>query len=156
MQVLLYQGLSIVSKLIRLQTRSKFSHAAVRLTDGSVVESWASDGVRHMKTALDGHHPATIISIFHVDGDYSPELVEKFLLDQVGKKYDFRSVFRFMSRRDASTDPGPWFCSELVIAAFRAGGLDLLHGPASHISPRDVGLSPFLSKITTVGGYNAR
>ena len=37
-----------------------------------------------------------------------------------------------------------WSCSELVVAAFRAGGLSLLDGPPSHLSPRDLRLSPYL------------
>ena len=151
MQILLYQGRSMISKLIRAQTRSIYSHAAVRLTDGTMVEAWQSVGVRRMRDAFDGHSLGTLIDVHHVDGEYEEAAVEAFLLAQLGTGYDYKSVARFLSRRDSPAD-AKWFCSELVMAAFSAGGLELLNGPPSHISPRDLSLSPYIRKITTVGG----
>jgi uncharacterized protein YycO len=150
MQILLYQGRSLVSKAIRKQTDSIYSHAAVRMRDGSIIEAWQGVGVRQMKTVMDGHTPGTPVTVFHIDGEYEEDAVEAFLLKQVGKKYDYLSVARFITRWERPSND-KWFCSELVVAAFRKGGLDLLNGPAAKISPRDVSLSPLLQEITTLG-----
>src|SRR5579871_6249457 len=40
MRIALYQGKSPISLLIRWQTRSRYSHAAFLLDDGSVIEAW--------------------------------------------------------------------------------------------------------------------
>src|SRR5215469_1941664 len=40
MRIALYQGKSLISLLIRWQTRSRYSHAAFLLDDGSVIEAW--------------------------------------------------------------------------------------------------------------------
>lgn len=40
MRIALYQGKSAISRLIRWQTRSQYSHAAFLLDDGSVIEAW--------------------------------------------------------------------------------------------------------------------
>jgi uncharacterized protein YycO len=148
MQILLYRGKSFISKAIQMQTRSIYSHCAVRLRDGTMAESWATAGVRHMKSAFDGHTPRTKIDVYHIDGEYSADKVEEFLLKQVGKDYDYASIARFISRRTSPAD-SKWFCSELCVAAFRYGGLSLLNGNPSEHSPRDVSLSPLLRKIAT-------
>ena len=151
MQVLLYQGLSFVSRLIKGQTRSIYSHAAIRLLDGTVVEAWAGAGVRRIPNASFGHKDGTLVDVFHVEGDYDASKVEAFLLSQVGQDYDYWSVARFLTRRRSPAND-KWFCSELAVEAFRQGGLSLLNGPPSMHSPRDVALSPLLRKITTLGG----
>jgi len=150
MKVLLYRGRSIISRGIQLQTRSKYSHAAVMLDDRTVIEAWHKGGVRRLDSPFDGHSEKTLIDVYKVDDTYYPEIVEDFLKQQIGKKYDFRSVLRFMTRIKAK-DNDKWFCSELVVEAFRRGGIDLLKGPAGMLSPRDLGISPHLTKLDTMG-----
>ena len=48
-----------------------------------------------------------------------------FLLDQLGKDYDWRSGWGFAIGNAAWYDPSDWFCFELVAAQMRAGGLRL-------------------------------
>ena len=120
MRILGYKGKSMTSKLIQLQTRSEYSHVAIMLDDLSVVEAWQGTGVR-----------------------------KDFLLTQLGKKYDYSSVFRFVTRRDA-LDNDRIFCSELVELAFIRGGLRLLRGNPSHHSPRDTVMCPYLKYLRTI------
>lgn len=40
MRIALYQGKSFISRLIRWQTRSRYSHAAFLLDNGNVIEAW--------------------------------------------------------------------------------------------------------------------
>lgn len=146
MKILAYKGTGLVSKLIRLQTRSEYSHVAIQLLDGTVVEAWAAGGVRHVASPLEAHKSKTEIDVFLLTEEFDSGAVLQFLNSQLGKKYDFRSIFRFLTRRSSPLDDR-WFCSELVLAAFRMGGLELLaRVPSSEVSPRDITISPLLRK----------
>ncbi len=139
--VLLFRGRGAISALIRWQTRSPFSHAALLMPDGRIVESWQGAGVR-VKALADWSD----IDVFDVPsmsaGQWNDAL--RFATDFVGAGYDYRSVMRFVSRRGASED-GRWFCSELVFAALQAAGVDLLERiAASEVSPGLLSLSPLL------------
>lgn len=76
--------------------------------------------------------------------------VERFLLDELDKSYDYGSVLRFVSREQAARrDSGKWFCSELVFAALQKGGLNLLSRIEPWaVSPGLLAYSPYLKQIT--------
>ena len=133
----------MVSKLIKLQTRSDYSHVAVELTDGGVIEAWQSGGVRRIDNAFVDHSPRTVIDAYRVLAYFDEAAVEEYLYNSIGQAYDFSSVLRFVTRRHA-TDNTKKFCSELVELAFKAGGCNLLNGNPSEHSPRDTLLSPHL------------
>ena len=127
MRIAAYRGKSFVSRAIRWQTRGVYSHIAVMLSDDEIVEAWHNPArVRIIKSLSDGHTPGTQVDIFEVPT--TPEqdaIIRSFLLAQVGKKYDFAGVVRFMSRRDKD-NIDKWFCSELAFAAFQLAGVYLL------------------------------
>ena len=116
------------------------------LEDGSVIEAWHKGGVRHVKDPADGHKPGTVVDVYSIKAEFDEYVAELFLTEQIGKKYDFRSVARFVSRRKAIVN-GKWFCSELAEAALIMGGLALLRGDPENHSPRDTAMSPYL-KLT--------
>lgn len=149
MKILQYRGVSIISKGIQLQTRSPYSHSAIMLDDGSVIEAWHKGGVRHLRDPFEGHDDKTVIDVYEIQADFNENVTMAFLRGQLGKKYDFRSVIRFLTRL-RSRDNDKWFCSELVVEALRAGGLTLLRGHSSMFSPRDVAMSPYLFKTETL------
>lgn len=149
MKILAYRGKSWVSKAIRWQTRSKYSHIAIELDNGSVIEAWHIGGVAHNKNFKVAHTPGTLVDVFGIIGDFDEVAASVFLLDQVGKKYDFGSIVRFMTRRTEPHDD-KWFCSELAMEALHAGGVDILKRiPASHVSPGQLVTSPILAFIET-------
>ena len=149
MKILGYRGTSITSHLIKLQTRSKYSHIGVMLHDGSVVEAWQGTGVRQIENAFIGHADNTLIDVFDIHADFDEPATTKYLLEQIGKKYDYKSVWRFLSRRNAP-DNESLFCSELAELALIAGGLRLLNGNPSEHSPRDTLLSTVLIYNETI------
>ena len=144
-RILLYKGKSITSRLIEWQTRSPYSHAAIQLSDGRVVEAVGKYGVHVIDDPRFGHAPGTEIDayIYHQAVSAAAEYAAaKWLYQQLGKQYDYRSVFRFMSRVPASENDR-WFCSELV-----AEFCDRLYRPlfnsralSHNVSPRDVSMS---------------
>lgn len=139
--VLLFRGRGAISALIRWQTRSPFSHAALLMPDGRIVESWQGAGVR-VKTLADWDG----VDFFDVPSmtDFQWSLALDFALELVGRGYDYRAVARFVSRRPAA-DNERWFCSELVFAALEAAGVSLLERiDAAAVSPGLLSLSPLL------------
>lgn len=127
-RVALFRGKSLISRAIQWQTRSPYSHAAFLLPDGRVLEAWHQGGVRCV-APNDGHEKGTIIELYTVEGlnPARSDLALRFAMAQVGKEYDFSSVFRFVSRRqERRAAAGKWFCSELVFAALQKGGVNVL------------------------------
>lgn len=143
MKLNLHRGSSFVSKLILWQTRGQFSHASITLRDGRVVESREFIGVRVLPS-LDPRVGETITTYEVPTTDRQAEEIERFLLSQVGKKYDYVSLIRFLDRTPiAHWDKTKWFCSELAFEAFRTAGIVLLQNiKAWAVSPEILGLAP--------------
>lgn len=140
-KILLFRGRGIISRLIRWQTRSRYSHAAFLLPDGRILEAWQGSGVRvaHVPDWCD-------IDVFAVEGvdRLQWSAVLGFARAQIGKGYDYRGVFRFLSRR-RTPDNGRWFCSELVFASLAKAGVDLLRDTdPAEVSPGMLARSPLL------------
>lgn len=139
--VLLFRGRGAISAAIRWQTRSRYSHAALRLRDGRIVESWQGAGVQ-IKTLTDW----TGIDAYLIPSATPAQWDEA--LDQacylVGHGYDYWAIARFVSRRLMPFNDR-WFCSELVFWALARAGVRLLSriSPAE-VSPGLLALSPLL------------
>lgn len=145
MKVLGYRGKSLISKAIRFQTRSDYSHVALETSTGQVYEAWHIGGVRKNRSFRDGHQEGTEVDVFTSIIPVDEVQAMQFLDKQVGKDYDYRSVLRFLTRREAPED-GKWFCSELVMVVFNLFGTPLLHLEPWAASPRDVCISPILTR----------
>lgn len=143
MKILAFKGTSWISKAIRFQTRSPFSHIGIQLDDGSIIEAWHKGGVQHVANASVLHTPGTEVHVYRIDADLDTETAERFLLEQVGKKYDFRSVARFLSRRKSSAND-KYFCNELAEYACLFAGTRLLNGKPSEHAPGHTVMSPLL------------
>lgn len=145
MKLALYRGTSLVSRLIRWQTRSVYSHAAMLMDDDTVYEAWHRGGVSHAPTLGFNHSPGTMVELYTFFAtDDQLAKIEAFLKSQVGCKYDWLSVIRFVTRfRTTDGSKSRWFCSELVFAALDAAGIPPLSRIEPHlITPRDLGMSP--------------
>lgn len=139
--VLLFRGRGFISRAIRWQTRSRYSHAAARMPDGRIIEAWQGAGVR-VKRLSDWSD----IDAFRVRGMTGAQWETAICLmrAQLGKAYDYRGVLRFLSRRGPKEDDR-WFCSELVFHALHHAGVDLLaRVGAGAVSPAMLSWSPLL------------
>jgi uncharacterized protein YycO len=148
MLIALHKGKGWIGKVIQWQTRSPYSHASVLLEDGSVVESREFKGVRHVASAV--AFAGEAVDFFRLwNVTQRQEIaIEHRLMAQVGKKYDYLAVARFLTRRDAE-DVGrqQWFCSELVFWACLKEGVQLLSRVRPWaVSPGLLALSPNLVK----------
>ena len=176
LQIAAYQGIGWVSKAIKLLTYSKYSHIGILFTEdmdvevdgkvhcikaGNVIEAWQG-GVRLAESVSTNHTKGTMVDIFKLKTPMRPEQsrrIASFLVGQIGKKYDYWNVARFIPVvRLFMPKPAPsiWtrshvFCSELALEAFSDGGIQLLERCLYHeVPPRDVPRSPLLMTDRTV------
>jgi uncharacterized protein YycO len=146
--IALYKGRSLLSRLIRWRTWSEYSHAAWVCPDGSVIEAWKG-GVRHAPGPLVQHEPGTEVDLFEVKGLCVAKAwrVQEFLLRQIGKPYDYAGILGFVLAAKTE-NPDCWFCSELVFAALKGVGVELLSRvPPWKVSPGMLAVSPFLKSL---------
>lgn len=151
--IALYRGVSGLSRLIRFQTRSCYSHAAFIDTAthevfestirGKGVQGWIPAGKLHTAgTVVDVFVPVTPLSM---DEEHRLRL---WLAIQQGKGYDFLGILRFIDRRRHVDNDRRWFCSELVFSGFLDLGRALLvHIPAYAVAPAHLAWSPLLRRI---------
>lgn len=146
--VLLFRGRGIVSSLIRWQSRAPYSHAALLMPDGRIVESWQGAGVR-IKMLSDWTDIDAYSCPLMDEGDW--DMAIRFALKQVGKPYDYLGVARFVTRRPSPIND-KWFCSELVYRALQVAGVDLFARIQPwEISPGMLSYSPLLRPIRMSG-----
>jgi uncharacterized protein YycO len=134
-----YKGRSRISRAIRFLTRSEYSHIGLLLDDGRLVEAWDGAGVRITANLSDAHTPGTEVDVFGFAQPLTPAEgagMRDFLFAQVGQPYDWRGVFRFVTRRNPGAE-SDWFCSELAFQAALEGGRLLFNGTAAWEVPPD-------------------
>lgn len=151
--ILLYRGIGFISRVIEWQTFSDYSHAAWWCQNGTVIEAWHTktedrkltlkNGVQRHDSPATIHKPGTVVDVFSVPG-INEDAVEQFLIQQIGKDYDFAPVLRGFVFRVKRDNPDKWFCSELVHAACADAGVELQRAPSWKVSPGLLSFSPLL------------
>lgn len=151
--VALYRGTSLVSRLIRWQTWSDYSHAALLLPDGSVIEAWHKGGVQRHAHLGEVHTPGTQVDLFRVAAPVEWDAALMSATEHLDKGYAFSNIARFLLRlgaMDGCRHPERLICSQLVHLIVEDGGVRLLHRIcASRVSPRDLSISPLLRFVRT-------
>ena len=149
-KILLFSGQGWISKLIRWQTNGKYSHAAILIPGGSIIEAWHKPAKVRFRPPLKNWKG---VEAYEVEGMTDEQWAKALLWadKQVGKPYDFGGVARFITRWRKQKDE-KWFCSELVFQAVKEGGVDLLSRiECSQVSPTVLSFSPFLKKVSLEG-----
>jgi hypothetical protein len=103
-------------KIIRLVTRSKYSHCELLLPDGRMFSSdgWDNGKVRY--TYKYNINNWDFVDIDITDGELLTLI--SWCNHKIGLKYDWLGVFRFIIPF-LKQDPERWFCSEICAAALR-------------------------------------
>jgi len=114
-----------------------------------VIEAWHKGGVQEVDSISTLHTPGTKVDVFEFTWKVDGELVEEFARKQVGCKYDFLAILRFLSRRPYSENK-KWFCSELIASAAEYAGYPLIRLPSYEVSPRDIAASAKLRYVETI------
>lgn len=115
--IYLTRSSSWLSKIIQYWTRSKFSHGGIVFNGDFGVEALWS-GVRLVRLPKEN-----VIYLTPVKPFTPSELITlyDFLLEQEGKKYDFKGIFNFIIR-GKNHERDKWYCFELMYEAYRAAG----------------------------------
>lgn len=178
-ELLFYRGTSFVSRAIQKQTRSVYSHVALK-RGVEVLEAWhepmfdpwwdprpkgrvvLSEGagapwsVHTDDARIDVYRiPALEDGLeFGCTGCDRSERAWDWAVTQIGKRYDFAMVWKFIPRgRETDRSKDRWFCSELAAMAFTVAGYPLLERiPPSETSPGELVRSPLLSYCYTMTG----
>ena len=141
--LLLCSGTSIWSRLVRLVTRSPYSHVAIIVCPPGlpalVLESIEWYGVR--ATVLAHWHHRGAVTHARVDVPFDAERMTRWCVEQLGRPYNWREVVEIAARLllrlpELITHRG-WICSEYVRAAYREAGVDL--APGRYCTPGDIG-----------------
>jgi uncharacterized protein YycO len=148
--VLASKGISLTSRLIRWwQWGFPYTHVAYVFNlenqeDPYVIEAWW-DGVREGYFS-EVHTPGTEYSVYSVEvSGEQKDKIETFLFSQIHKPYDWLGILGFPLRNWKLESENRWFCSELVFAAFKQAGIELLKNThPSEVSPRLFLKSPLL------------
>lgn len=146
-KVLLFRGQGAISKMIKWQTNGNYSHAAIQLPSGAIIEAWHKPAKVRLRTPLKDW---SNVEAYDVEGMTLAqwEKAIQWADQQIGKPYDFGGVFRFVTRWRKQQDE-KWFCSELVFQAVLEGGVKLLDRiTCSQVSPTVLSFSPLLKKST--------
>ncbi|MDE2104757.1 MAG: hypothetical protein KGL39_46400 [Patescibacteria group bacterium] len=146
MKILLHRGTGLVSRLIRWQTRSAYSHAGLLMDDGRVVEAWWPR-VRLTPCIGAGHPRCERIDVFVFADPLTAlenRIMEMSARKLVGRPYDWQSVARFLTR-ERSVENRRLFCSELVFEVCHKAGRELLSRTQPWRVPPDwIARSPLL------------
>jgi hypothetical protein len=154
-KVLLYRGTGLLDRLIRWQTRSCYSHAAIlvplppwMVRPPSVIEAAPWAGVRERLLTPEDLRTADCFDVIGMDEEQWQYAIESARAE-IGCRYDWRSVLRFLTRRKAGS-ANRWFCSELVFQKIREAGVTLLERIKDwEVSPGQLRLSLALEETTT-------
>jgi hypothetical protein len=179
-----YEGHSLLSKIIKWETRSTISHVSILQLPDDVFdpkwetvkwqrlrialescplwEAWASAGVVRRTGIHDGHKPGTVIHLMRLEGEVAQYLNERAVVAflegcvERGVGYDWLGLVRFGLRINRHSDRR-MFCSELAQLATGRGGIELLRRVGAHfVAPGDQYRSPILTELFTVRTRRAR
>lgn len=152
--ILLFHGKGVISRIIRWQTRSYYSHAAIIFPDGVVYEAWQGSARKFYRNS--GVRKTVLTSTEGVDAFDIPGVTDSQYLklrtclnEEVGQKYDYISVLRFLTRREPHNNR-KWFCSELIVHFLLRVGVRILNLEPSKVSPGQIKWSPLVRKIKCV------
>ena len=150
-QLACYNGHSAVSRLIERWTSARgdncFSHSAILLPDGATIsESYQGVGVRE-RPLSDPEFDSSDLVVFDIRGVTAKQWAKsiEWSKQEMGCEYDYRGIGHFLSGAQGR-DPWRWWCSEYAFEFVAHAGLRLLRGEGWQMSPKDLGLSPYLAE----------
>lgn len=139
MKVIFTKSYKIMSGVIRAIYDSDYSHCGIVIGD-YVIEAIPFKGV--VKTPLSQFSKYALV-------EYPTKYCNKGIdaaINQLHKKYSYRSAIGFRFERTNSTDK--WSCAELVSYCLNQAGLEVLRDDKhTRYLPRDLWLSPYVKII---------
>lgn len=130
---------SLTGRVVQIATWSWCSHVDFVLPNGLLFGAVPGQGVCLRPATARGRQERWVV-------DAPAEPILKLATSQIDKPYDWAGIFGWAFRSDWQK-PDAWFCSELVAWAFDRAGYPLLRTEGlSRVTPRDLLMSPLLTK----------
>ncbi len=124
-KLLFYKPTNLFGKLICWQTRSQYCHVANLINGDTIIEAIEGKGVIKRNAENTDFEIADLYEISPAPSLIQVHSIQNWLNEQIGKKYDWLAVLRFLSRRRFYNNR-KFFCSELAFEAFMQAGIYLL------------------------------
>lgn len=146
-----WRGSGFIGTAIRLFSWGPVSHVAMQIGN-DLYEAREFRGVVKSRYPVSKRMPDESFKV-ELPHAASVELVRQWWEKRIGASYDYLSVIRFVYRRsETQRTRGKWFCSEAVVDALSAGGVQLYDRlDSSKITPAMVYWSPLLIDRTGIG-----
>lgn len=130
------EGTQIGAKALQLGLMSRWNHVGIEV-DGMIYDATFKDGVavRSIDSFCKYSKNVEAITLELPDEDKAVA----FLMDQVGKPYDWKAICAFPFRKNWNNHDA-WFCSELGAEFCIQGGIRLRLDP-NRVTPRDLYLA---------------
>lgn len=126
---------NLVDKLIRVWTRSKYSHCELLLPDGRM---FSSDGWDNGKVRYTSNYNLDNWDFLTLDiKECELNTLISWCDHKVNLKYDWLGVFRFIIPF-IKQDPERWFCSELICSGLKFIGRINSTINSYRVSPKDL------------------
>jgi uncharacterized protein YycO len=143
---LLFKGASIWDRIIDWFTHSQYSHVAIDIGGGWLIEAYPGVGVR--QRLIDENDKSMVR--FHVKGssvaNYANQL--GWLQSQLGKPYDFKGIGGFVLNDANFHNPGAWFCSAIFEVFQARAGYIIVDEIYNLTAPGDIARSVMLERVT--------
>jgi len=117
-----------------------------------ILEAWPKGGVQAVDGWLTNHKAGTPVDLFVFRLQPTQENVRlalEWATEQIGKRYDWRGVIKFLTRAPGEYDDD-WFCSEYGAEIAVKARAPLSNIPSYEMSPRDVAAS---ARLLYLGEY---
>ena len=142
LQIGLYQGTSFLDWLVRIFTRSKYSHVCF-ISNDNKLEAIAGKGVRFANImSYDGKWKLDIYDIDISEQKQAEIWVTAYKM--IDKGYDYAGVAHFVFRL-FKQDPQKYFCSEYFMDVCYRNKVVLCNKAVSESTPNDIAKSKLLS-----------
>lgn len=155
MKIALYEENDIIGKVVKFFSRGIYVHSSIILNDGSVIDARPWKGVQKHKSLDDTiKGKNVVVDVFEVEtNEEEDRIITNFLYKQLGKKYDWWSIFGFVlhTTHEGRKSYNKWFCSELTFSPFDLIGKPLLvRCQAWMVSPTIISYSNILRFVKSV------
>lgn len=144
---------SLAGELIAKRTNSRFSHVAVYVGNGRVVESdmfIKTHKVRLMDTPYGKSGRYEVMTCRNIT-PRQRKLIMVYVLSKLGTKYDYKQIAAILIRLttgirlESLNHPHRFICTELIYEAYKYAGIELLEGyPGGSVSPEEMRWSEHL------------
>jgi len=142
-----------ISRGIRIGTNAKVSHAALYAGSGSMIEA-IGQGV--VSRPVDLSLADDVLAVAYRCPDMTPDIANRIILfasSKIGLPYSIRGAVMstdMVMCRIVGSKPATFFCSQLVMEAYKQGGRPLSSSPSQCVTPNDM-VTIARNKLTYVG-----